>query len=75
MSRKSESLFELCDEMGFHPFAELMLLSIETDDESVRASCLKELCQYLYPKRKALELSSDPDAAFRVIIEDYGVKK
>lgn len=75
MNRKSESLFELCEEMGFNPFAELMRLAFSTDDEAVRASCLKELCQYLYPKRKAVELSMDPDSAFKVIIEDYGVKK
>lgn len=75
MNRKSEALFDLCEEMGYNPFAELLKLSQETLEESVRASCLKELCQYLYPKRKAIEHSMDQDSAFKVIIEDFGVKK
>lgn len=44
-------------------------------DPAVRAKSAAEACQYLYPKRKAIELSNDgEDRGFKVIIEDYSNK-
>lgn len=37
-----------------------------------RLAAAKELCQYIYPKRKAIELTSDEDNAIKVSIVDYG---
>lgn len=37
----------------------------------LRQKSAKEASEYLYPKRKAVELSSDEDKGFRVIIDDY----
>ena len=45
---------------GYHPI--LQMAGIAQDEEvdiAHRISCLKELCQYLYPKRKAVEVSND----------------
>lgn len=39
-----------------------------------RLKAAKDLCEYLYPKRKALEVSGAMDA-IHVIIEDYTTKK
>lgn len=40
---------------------------------SVRAKAAGEACEYLYPKRKAVELSAGENG-FKVIIEDYMAK-
>lgn len=41
----------------------------------LRAQCAKEAAQYIYPKRKALEVSQDPESeGFRIIVEDYSKK-
>lgn len=41
----------------------------------IRANCAKEACQYIHPKRKALEHSNADDVGFKVILEDYTTKK
>lgn len=46
-----------------------------TIDPAVRAKSAAEACQYLYPKRKAVELSTADDAGFAIVIKDYTVKK
>lgn len=40
-----------------------------------RAKCAKEACEYIHPKRKAIEISNDGENGFRVVIEDYQTKK
>lgn len=37
----------------------------------LRASSAKEACQYIHPKRKAIEHSNADAEGFRVVIEDY----
>lgn len=46
-------------------------ISIPVKTEN-RLAAAKELCQYLYPKRKAIELTSEEDKAINVTIVDYG---
>lgn len=43
----------------------------------VRQKAASDACQYLYPKKKAIELSGKDgdDIGFRIIVEDYGSKK
>lgn len=40
-------------------------------DPAVRAKCAQEAVQYLYPKRKAVELSSSDESGLMVVIKDY----
>lgn len=51
--------------------------AIEEDviSPELRGQCAKEACQYLYPKRKAVELSSDEGTGFKIVVEDYSGKK
>jgi hypothetical protein len=39
-----------------------------TIEPSVRAKCASDACQYIYPKRKAIELSKDPNSQEQVIM-------
>lgn len=58
-NKKTQSLMELCDSGGFTPFEDMLKLTHHPDPE-LSFHALKEVCQYLYPKRKALE-HSGPD--------------
>lgn len=41
-------------------------ISLET-----RLAAAKETAKYLYPQRKAVELSTDEDKGFRIVVEEY----
>jgi len=59
-----------CQTSGVDPFQVLLDLAKESPDETMRFNAAKELCHYLYPKRKALEHSTD-DSGIVVIVRDY----
>jgi len=65
-NKKTEELFEICARKKLTPFEALIDLALSTDDEGIKLGALKELCQYLYPKRKAVEVSSPEDSALNV---------
>ena len=49
---------------------EVELIPIE-----MRVAAAMDAAQYLYPKRKAVELSNDSDEGFKIVLEDYRTKK
>lgn len=46
-----------------------------TIEPAVRAKSAQEACSYLYPKRKAVELSNEQGEGFKIVLEDYRTKK
>lgn len=58
LNKATADLFEICQKHKVNVFEGLIMLC-KSADGSVRFSALKECAQYLYPKRKALEVS-DP---------------
>jgi hypothetical protein len=56
---KKRSLEEVCEEKGIDPFAALLEMAQDQSDKHLRFQALKEVCQYLYPKRKTLEHSGE----------------
>ncbi len=58
LNKKSRTLLEICESKGFSPFEAMLELAIDGDKDM-----LKEVSQYLYPKRKAIEHSVDPALA------------
>lgn len=40
----------------------------------MRLKAVETLLKYIYPQKKAVELSTDPEKGFRLIIEDYTKK-
>ena len=50
-------------------------LEVERIPPELRLHAAKESAKYLYPQRKAVEHSSDEDKGFRILIQDYTVKK
>lgn len=37
----------------------------------IRSRCAKEACEYIHPKRKAVELSNDSEKGFVIVVKDY----
>lgn len=57
---KRTSVLETCEAVGLNVFAEMAKIAGDATDPN-RATMLKELAQYLEPKRKAMELSGSMD--------------
>lgn len=53
-NRKTQILQDICEQEGVDPFRGLLEIT-RSDDTNLRFQALKEVCQYLYPKRKSLE--------------------
>ncbi len=60
LNKKTQNLIDKCDAFGIDPFTALLELTNDPD-VSLRFAALKEICQYIYPKRKAIELDANVD--------------
>lgn len=72
-NKKTQDLFRICEERGLNVFESMVELALEAVDE-VKFNRLREIAQYLYPKRKAIEHSIDEENGFKILIEDYRKK-
>lgn len=59
ITNKRKPVQQLCDESGIDPFVMMIEIARNSDDDHLRFSALKELCQYLEPKKKAIEHSGE----------------
>lgn len=57
---KRVSVWETCEEMGLDPFKEMARIAGDRADPN-QFNALKELAQYLEPKKKAVEMSGNLD--------------
>lgn len=67
-NKSTQTLLDKCIAKGIDPFEALLELAGTCDRDEIRLGALKEICSYLYPKRKSLEHSglSDPKLANEV---------
>lgn len=71
---KRRSIVEVCEDLGFDPFIAMAKIAQDVAHER-QFDALKELCQYIEPKKKQTEVSLDPEkSTIRIIIEEYGKK-
>lgn len=56
-NKKTKELLEVLG--SFNPAEKLMQLYEESDDKDLKASIAKELMKYVYPQRKAVEMTGD----------------
>lgn len=73
-NKKTQDLMEKCEARGIDVFDLLLEYVVTPCPMELRFQALKELCQYLYPKRKALDISANLDGAIEVIVRDYTSK-
>lgn len=57
-NRRTEALMDKCERLNIDPFEGLLRLT-DHNDPTIALSAYKEVCQYIYPKRKALEITAD----------------
>lgn len=74
-NKKTQDLIQICEDEGLDPFRAMLKQAQLIDEPKAKFDALERICQYIYPKRKALEMSNEEETRpFRVIIEDYGSK-
>lgn len=56
-NKSSQDLMAKCEAKGLDVFEAMVDFAMNSSEVSVRVTMLKELAGYLYPKRKALEVS------------------
>jgi hypothetical protein len=76
-NRKTQEIGELLESLGHNPIE--AMVQIATDPEAsleLRGRMNAELAQYVYPKRKAVEVAGDKDAPLvvhRVVLERVSI--
>lgn len=60
-NKSTEALFELCKKNGIDVFEAMVVLACEEKDKDKKFYRLSVIAEYLYAKRKAVEVSEDPD--------------
>lgn len=74
-NKKTLDLFAKCEALGIDPFEELLkIASPLNENPDHRLQALKEVCQYLYPKRKAMEVSGSLNTSISSIVDDLSTK-
>lgn len=58
LNKKTLDLFDLCSKERIDPFRELLKLCKDGDPQ-IKLTALKEVCRYLYPVRKAIEVTGE----------------
>lgn len=58
-NKKTKELIEILG--SFNPAEKLMEIYNNTEDEQLKASICKDLLKYVYPQRKAVEMTADVD--------------
>ena len=69
-NKRTEALFEKCERMGVDPFASLLEFA-NHPDPMLRLAALKEICSYLYPKKKAIEVTEKLNPQAILHLEEF----
>lgn len=57
-NKKTEALIAICEKHGVEPFEGMVLMAKTCSDFDLKFQILREICHYIHPKRKAIELST-----------------
>lgn len=75
-NKSTQTLLSICEEEGVDPFRAMLIAAKQITNNVDKVNAYEKICQYLYPKRKALELDgAGEDGGIKIIIEDYASKK
>ncbi len=58
-NKRTATIEQKLKKLGCDPIAGLAELAMNAEDLAIRATCMRELAQYVAPKRKALEVSGE----------------
>lgn len=79
-SSQIEKIQNLCDSYNLDPFEALLKLSSDLSlDINLRVGILKEIAQYIYPKRKSIEIDAELEInsapQIQIFLPDNGTHK
>lgn len=59
----TKPLFDICTEIGIDPFREMVIAASKITNYKEKVDACEKVCQYLHPKRKAIEHTANVDPA------------
>lgn len=74
-NRFTADLEAKCEAQGIDPFTLMLEYLTQPCDPQLRLKAIQEVCRYLYPQRKALEIDQKVDGGIEVVIKDYTTNK
>lgn len=76
LNKKTLDLLAVCEEEGIEPFRAMIIEAKRMTQAVDRFDAYEKICQYLYPKKRAVELSNDPEGdGFQIVIKDFSQEK
>jgi hypothetical protein len=77
LNKKTLDLMKICEEEGIEPFREMVRQCRLIDDAVERFTALEKICQYLFPKKRAVEVTGEDgeELGIKISIVDYQGKK
>ena len=71
-NKGTQDLLAICAKHKVDPFEAMIIAASKIMNPKEQVDAWEKVCQYVYPKRKALEVSADAEnAGFKIIVEDY----
>lgn len=83
-NKRSKDAQAIADRLGCDPFEILLRFAMgdhialdldEPVDPGIRMAAAAKAVKFLYPERKAMELSTDEQKGFAIVIKDYTTSK
>jgi hypothetical protein len=72
-NKSSEAIARKLAKLGCDPVEGLAKIALDPGTEpSLKIRCFSELAQYIYPKRKAVDLLSPEDSEIKVTVREIG---
>ena len=72
-NKATDALAQKLAKLGCDPIEGLAKIALDPETKAeLKVRCLSELAQYVYPKRKAMELASPEDSAVTFRLERIG---
>ena len=69
-NKRSADLFGKLGRMGCDPMEGLARIALDPDtDVALKVRCFAELAQYVYPKRRAIDVAADPHDGVKVTVD------
>lgn len=73
-NRLTLDAIECLKNADFSPLEELVATYRKSTDENVRVTIARDLAQYIYPKRKAIEHSGDASSPLVIVMDKDDLK-
>ena len=73
-NKATQDLFAICEKHGVNVFESMVILAVQAEEPKEKFQRLETIAKYLYPQRKAVEVSADENSGFKIIVEDYRTK-